>query len=122
MIKDIKVDIEEHFQNGWTETPIQWETVNFDIVDRFISLKLIPITSESNSCKRVFNNLQLQVLAYDTNSTRVIDLSDKIREFIGCIDLPTCYFNVGSFDGIGVVPLENGIFFLNNVFEVNSSH
>jgi len=120
MIADIKKDIETHFQSNWTDTPIQWEGVRFDSVDSWISLKLIPIANEANTCSRIFNNLQLQVLCYDITHTKVMELSDKVSEFASCIDLTSCHIQVGSYDGLGVIPLENNVSFLNTIFEIDS--
>ncbi len=120
MIADIKKDIETHFQNGWSDTPIQWEGIDFESPDEWISLKVIPITATANTCKRVFSNLQLQVLCYSTNHTKVMELSDKVSNFASCVDLTTCHIQVGSYDGLGCISLDNGVSFLNTVFEVDS--
>ena len=121
MIADIMIDINTQFQSNWTHTPIQYEGVNFDSVDEWISLKLIPIENTANTCNRVYNNLQLQVLCYSTNHTKVMMLSDKVSEFASCIDLASCHLSVGSYDGLGCIPLENGVSFLNTIFEVDST-
>ncbi len=122
MISDIKKDIEEYFNDNWALTPIQWEGVKFDTVDSWISLKLIPIERSSNTCTRKYENLQLQVLCYDISNTKVFELADEVYSFVDCIDLTTCYLSVGGSDGLGVIPLENQVSFLNTIFEVNSNY
>ena len=120
MISEIKADIEEYFKRNWVITPINWEGTVMDKATTWIAIKLIPIDHISNTCNRSFYNLQLQVLCYAKSNTKVMELSDEVNEFARCLRLDTCYLDIGSYDGLGVQPLENGVNFINTIFEVNS--
>ena len=120
MLYNTKREIEQYFLDNWTATPIQFQGVDFDSPDKWISLAFIPVDRTSNTCNRVFENSQLKILCYDKSPTLAIKLLDEVNTFFDCKSLSTCYSGTGNADGLGVQDLLNNTYEVATLYEVNN--
>ena len=120
MLYDTKREIEQHFIDNWS-TPIQFEGVDFAAPSKWVRLAFIPIDRTANTSKRVFENSQLKVFCYDVSPTLCVKLVDEVNTFLDCLDLSTCRFGTGQSDGLGTQPLDNGVYELVTLFEVDKT-
>lgn len=116
-----KVEIEQYFNDNWTLTPIQYQGINFDSVESWVSLVFIPIERTANTSHRVFENSQLKVLCYHKSPTLVTKLVDEVNQFLDCLNLSTCRLGTGNSDGTGTQPLGNDTYELVTLFEVDKT-
>ena len=118
---DTKVEIEEYFNLNWVSTPVQYQGIDFVNPKKWVSVIFIPIERSSNTCGRVFENSQLKVLVYDVSPTLAIKLMDELNDFLSCLQLNTCNIGVGVPDGMGIIPLDNGVHEIVSLFEVDKN-
>ena len=84
----IKKTLEEHFIDNWTDTPIQHDgqTINYDGVDSFISLKYVAVSNTLYYSGKKTTG-QLQIFCYAKSTSLAYQLSDTVFNFIKCLDL-----------------------------------
>lgn len=117
---DIKAEIEQYFIDNWINTPIQFQGVDFDQPNAWISLIFIPIERTANTCGRVMSNAQLKILCYDTNPSMAIKLMDEVNTFFDCKTLTKSYSGAGNADGLGIIDLLNNTYEVATLYEINS--
>ena len=118
MLYDIKLAVEQYAIANWTLTPIQFMGSDFESLDKWISLRFVPIERVSNTCGRKLTLVQMRVLCYESNPTKVFDLVDKANSFFDCLDIGNISIGTGTNDGLGVQPLDNGTYELVTLFDV----
>ncbi len=63
-------------------------------------------------CNRTLDVIDVKVLSYSDNPTKVIGLEDDVKTFLECWDVPNhgAEVGVGKPDGLGIIDLDNGVF------------
>ncbi len=115
----MKQEIEQKFLDEWTETPIQFDIVDYSTAtdSAWVSLMFDPLSREEigfgGSCSRKMDTAFIKVLCFETSPTKVLMLEDKVKEFMECYTFSTvgAYTRVGEPNGEGINNLENGVWF-----------
>ena len=113
--------IDKYFQDNWTETPISFDGVGFDIPtdNKWVSVAMVvydrSLYAISPQHGRKLDYGKIIVRCYDISPTLVMKLCAKVQEFLECHtiiadDGKEILVDMGISDDLGVVNLDNGIF------------
>ena len=93
---------------------------------KWISLVFIPIARDTYAFDgqngRSVDLVQFKVLSYGTNATQALGLDDDVRTFLECFSIPNNDAKVGNGvpDGLGIIDLDNDVFEIGSLYEINS--
>lgn len=124
----LKQEIEAYFHSSWSDTPIQWEGIDFSAPTdgEWIALKFNAIDralyAYDGNDGRTRDIAQLQVMTYGKTTTASLSLGDDVKAFIENHNYSNVDAKVGLGvpDGNGVLNLENDIFESVLTFEIIS--
>ena len=127
-MKSVKVALEKYFSDNWTETPIRFQGDKLKPDTRFIEINFIPIDrtiySTGNGRGRKRDLIQFKISCFDSSSTLVFGLEDKVREFLECYEESDTDYNFYVGEGVpsgrGATALDNGVFVSISLYEVRN--
>ena len=107
--------IDKYFKDNWTKTPIQYDGADFEAkTTSWISVALVPmdrqITSFDGQDGRKSEEGIIRVRCYDTSATKVYSLNFDVLTLLECKEFDGLRVGVGTPDGSGAVPLDNGVY------------
>ena len=107
-------EINKYFNDNWSETPVQFESIRFDtpLDQRWISIQVHPYSRYDQTFGNGYRkeNGLLKVFVYATSATLAYSLASLVDEFIRETMIGEIFIDVGSANGYGVTPLHDGIY------------
>ena len=114
MLYEYKSKIDKYFDANWSETPIQYDGIHFDMPTdgRWISIQLHPFYAIEETFGRAVTDERglIKVFAYDKSATLTFELSNDVCLFLNEIFIDGAFVNTGVPDGRGAMPLRDGVF------------
>ena len=121
---DIKITIDTHFNDNWTDTPIQFQGQELDNtgMDNFISLIYNPVENETYGLDgtptgRILFSGIYKVFIYAKNYNKALILADAIKSFLNGTQINHIHVGLGQ-DG-AVNDIGNGFKEILTTFVVN---
>ena len=122
---EMKRAIEKYFSDNWSQTPIHWQGMDFVQPNSgvWIHITFTPIDRESHGSGCISTNIaQVRVLSYGKTPNASLELDGDVGTFLGNYSWNSAsVVDVGDYDGLGIIDLDNGVFETSSLFTVTTT-